>query len=148
MLSAAALLHLHIPLVWDVAHIVPQDEEAVGVMFGMFSPGGVPCFPATQYATTVETLHPVALPHVEEAGLGQVSGSHGSSRGPRREGLKPGLLTPHVWGHRVGGLINHLSRSQTIFHVFCFFVVGGTVGQSGITTRVIIGAVGAAEKPA
>ncbi len=45
----------------DVAHIVPEDEEAVGKMVGMFPPGVVPCFPATQHATTAETLHLVSL---------------------------------------------------------------------------------------
>lgn len=138
MSSTAAFLLLCTPLEWDVAHIVPEDEEAVGKMFGMFSPRGVPCFPAAQHATTTEALHPVALPYVVEAGLGQISGSHRSSRGPRREGLKPGLLIPHVRDHWVGGFINHFSCPQTIFHVFRFFIVCGTVRY-----RVKTGAVGA-----
>ena len=105
-LSTAPFL-LYTPLEWDVAHIVAKDEVAAGIMFGMLSPGSVLWFPATQHATTAETLHPVTLPQVEEAGLGQILGSHWCRRGPRREGLKPGLLAPHVGSHRVGGLINH-----------------------------------------
>lgn len=145
MSSTAALL-LCTALERDVAHIVPQDEEAVGKMFGMFSPGSVPCFPATQHATTAETLHPVTLPKVVEASFGQILGSNRCSGWPRGEGLKPGLLSPHVRNHRVGGLINHLSCSQTILQVLCFFTVDGAISQWGIRTWVKAGAVSTAEK--
>lgn len=55
-------LLLHIALEWDVAHIVPEDEEAVGEMFGVFSPGRVSRLPAGQHATTAKTLHLITLP--------------------------------------------------------------------------------------
>jgi len=146
VLSAAAIFRT--PLEWDIAHIVTEDEEAVGEMFGMFRPGDVPRFPTSQHATAAEALHPVAHAEVVEAGLCQISGSHGSSRGPRREGLKPGLLTSHVRGHRVGELIDHLSCPQAILHVFRFFAGRGAVGHPVFTSEVEVGAVGADEKAA
>lgn len=96
---------------WDVAHVMPQDEEAVGEVFGMFSPSRVSSLPAPQHASTAEALHPVALPQRVKACLGQISRSHWDSGGPRDEGLEPGILAAHVGGHGVGGLINHLSCS-------------------------------------
>lgn len=87
ILTGAALLLLYTTLEWDVSHIVPKDEEAVGIMFAVFSPCSVPCFPVAQHATTAETLHPVALHYVEEASLGQISGTDRSTRGPGGEGL-------------------------------------------------------------
>lgn len=112
---AAAILVLCTPQERYIAHIVSKDEEAVGKMFRMFSPGSVPRFPAGQHATTAETLYPVALPQVVEASLSQIAGCYRCSRRPGRKGLKPGLLTPHVRDHGVRGLINHLSCSQTKF---------------------------------
>lgn len=147
LLSTATLL-LYTPLEWDVAHIVPKYEEAVWKMSGVLSPGGVPYFPATQYATTAKTLHLVALSPVVETSLGQISGSHRGSRRPRREGPKPGLLTPHMRHQRVGGLINHLSCSQAIFHVFCFFIVDGTIHHCGFRTHIKTGAMDAIKKTA
>lgn len=123
MLSAAVLLLHSPPVQRDVAHIVTEHEEAVGKMLVMLFPSSVPHFPTSQHATTTEALHPVTLAKVIEAGLGQISGSHRRTRGPRRQGLKPSLLTLHVRGHWVGGLIHHLSSPQTILQVFFLLVV-------------------------
>lgn len=60
--SAAAATLLCIPHEWDVAHIVPKDKEAVGIMSVVLSPSSISCFPATKHATAAETLHPVELP--------------------------------------------------------------------------------------
>lgn len=62
MVPAAGVPILCSPLEWDVAHIVAEDEEAVGIMSLVFSPGGILCFPATQHPATAETLHLIPLP--------------------------------------------------------------------------------------
>lgn len=144
--GGSAVLLLCVPHERDVAHVVAKDKEAVGIMSVVLSPGGVSCFPVAQHAGAAETLHPVRLPLVVEAGLGQSSGSDGSSGGPRGEGAEPGLFAPHVRNLRVGGLVDHLSCSQKKFHVLCFFVVGGAIEQRRVARWVQAFAMDAAEK--
>lgn len=144
--AAAALLLLRVLHEWDVAHIVAKDEEAVGIMSVVLSPGSISCFPLTQYAAAAKTLHPVRLPQVVQAGFSQISGSNGSSGGPTREGPKPGLFAPHVRNLWVGGLVNHLSCSQKKCHMLCFFIVGGAIDERSVTHWVQNGAMAATEK--
>lgn len=127
------LLLLGTSLGWQVAHVVAEDKETVGHVFGVFPPGRVPELPAGQHAAAAEALHPVALPQVEEARLRQGAGPHGAAGGPQPlEGPAAGVLAAHVGDFGVGGLVDHLSRSHAVLHVLRLLVEGETVAERSV----------------